>query len=384
MIVLISNAVVQTYIFSAVLLVALILSLRKRQDQDFFPISVSQELKGFAILTIVIAHVTYALVSDTKFLHPLSTMAGVGVDLFLLLSGYGLIISSLKKPSSIWQFYKYRLAKIYIPFWICLSIFFILDFWILNLNYGWSYVIQSFLGFFGRANLYLDVNAPFWYFSWIVMYYLIFPWFLIKKKPWLSAILIFIFTFVLIKIQPAFLGQVAHLYRVHLIAFPLGIILGWFLNFSQSWPKIKDGISRKFLLLTKETSKYQKSLLRFSLTLSLIVFILYFVKHSGVGKEPIIEELMSVMTCLALIALFLIKRIEIKAFYWFGFFSYEIYIFHWPLMYRYDFLFKYLPAWLALFLYLFVFLGLGYLLQLIIAKTSTVLTKKPGNKTIDK
>ncbi len=320
MIVLISNPVFQTYIFSAILLVALILSIRKRQDQEFFPISVSQELKGLAILTIIFAHVTYALVNDARFLHPLATMAGVGVDLFLLLSGYGLIISSLKKPGSVWQFYKYRLAKLYIPFWTCLVIFFILDFFILHINYGWAYIAQSLLGVFTRANLYLDVNSPFWYFSWIMMYYLIFPWLLIKKNPWLSAILIYLFTFVLLQLQPHFLDQVIHLYRVHLIAFPLGIVMGWFFNFSSAWIKYKDIFNYLFLYINKN----KKTILRLSLVFALFVFILYFVKHSGVGKEPIIEELMSIMTSLALIALFLIKRIELTANYWFGVFSSEI------------------------------------------------------------
>lgn len=371
MIVLIANPLFQTYMFYGLLFLALAISIRKRKDSEFFPISVSQELKGFAILTIVLAHVAYALVSDSSFLNPLSTMAGVGVNLFLLLSGYGLIISSLKKPLSIWQFYKYRLSKLYIPFWICLVVFFVLDFFFLHINYGWSYMAQAFLGFFGRANLYLDVNSPFWYFTWIVMYYLIFPWLLIKKAPWLSAILIYIFTFVIIQLNPPIINQVLHLYRVHLIAFPLGIILGWFLNGSASWTKTKE-----FFAKVKFSNKYQKILLQIGASIVLIAGTMYLAKHSGVGEKPLIEELISVVTCLVLIALFLIKRIEIKALYWLGLFSYEIYMFHWPLMYRYDFLFKFLPAWLALFLYLLVFLGLGWLMKQGTLKVGLLFAKK--------
>lgn len=376
MIVLISNPVFQTAVFSAILLVVLIISLRKRKDCEFFPISVSQELKGFAILTVVFAHVTYALVSDTRFLHPLSTMAGVGVDLFLILSGYGLIISSLKKPSSIWQFYKYRLSKLYTPFWFLLVIFFLLDFFILKINYSWSYVVRSFFGLFTNANLYVDVNAPFWYFSWIVMYYLIFPWLLIRNKPWLSAILIYLFTFILLQIQPHFLDQVAHLYRVHLMAFPLGLLLGWFFNFSTSWVKIREVFKSRLSFLTAPEQKNKKRLLKFSFGFLVFVFILYIVKHSGVGKEAIVEESMSIITSLALMILFLIKRFEIKVFYWIGFFSYEIYMFHWPIMYRYDLLFKFLPAWLAMALYLVIFVGLAWLTQLVLGKLSSFFTKK--------
>lgn len=381
MIILISNPISQNYIFFAILLLALILSFRKRQDQEFFPIAISQELKGLAVLSVIFAHIAYALVSDNRFLDPLSTMAGVGVNLFLLLSGYGLIVSALKKPSSIWQFYKHRLTKLYIPFWVCLIVFFALDFWLLNINYGWGYMIQAFLGFFSRANLYLDVNSPFWYFTWIVMYYLIFPWFLIKKAPWLSAILIYGFTFLIIKSEPHILNQVIHLFRVHLLAFPLGVLLGWFFNQSNLYLKIKEFFSQKKDLalapILSEKKSYEKLLFRLGLSLILIAGFLYLFKNSGVGEKPIIEEFISILTSLVLVALFLLKRFEIKTLYLFGIFSYEIYMFHWPLMYRYDFLFKYFPAWLALSLYLLIFLGLGWLLKFIIDKSRQLFTRVP-------
>ncbi len=366
MIVLISNPLVQTYLFSAVLIVALILSLRKKTETDFFGVSVSQELKGLAILTIVLAHVAYALVSDSSFLHPLSTMAGVGVNLFLILSGYGLVSSALRKPLSVGSFYKRRLLNLFIPFWLCLITFFVIDYSFLHLNYGLVYVIKSFLGFFSHADLYQDVNAPFWYFTWIVMYYLMFPLVFIKKAPWFSAILIYTLTFLLIKLQPEFLNNVLHLYRVHLIAFPLGIILGWFFNGSSLWPKI-DGVLAKLK---------NKSLWRSLSVVVLLAVIYYFFLNSGVGDKAIIEEGTSIITSLLLITLFVIKRVEIKVFYWLGIFSYEIYMFHWPLMYRYDFLFKYLPAWLALSLYFFVFIGLGFLLKTAIEKGSRFFVKK--------
>lgn len=350
MIVSITNPIIQTYFFSALLIIALILSLRKKTDTSFFGVSVSQELKGLAILSIILAHVTYALVSDTNFLRPLSGMAGVGVNLFLILSGYGLMFSSLSKPLSLSQFYKRRLLNLFIPFWVCLSLFFFIDYFWLNLNYGLVYMAKSFLGIFTHADLYQDVNSPFWYFTLIVIYYLLFPLFFIRKKPWLSAILMYLIPLALISFKPTFLDYVIHLYRIHLIAFPLGMLLAWFFKETNVWLKIK--------LFLDKLSKW-----RLIFVALLLAAIFYFSKNSGVGEAPIIEELLSVISSLLIIALFVIKKIDIKALYWFGFFSYEIYMLHWPLMYRYDFLFKYLPAWLAMFLYLIVFVIFAYLLQ---------------------
>lgn len=366
MIVLINNPVIQTYIFSAIFFLALLLSFRKKQNTSFFGIDVSQELKGLAILTIIFAHVTYALVSDNKFLAPLSSLAGVGVNLFLILSGYGLVASALKKPLSVRQFYKHRLLNLFVPLWICLIIFFALDYFFLHLNYGAVYVAKAFFGLFTHANLYEDVNAPFWFFTWIVMYYLLFPLLYIKKYPWISAILMYLLPLALIKTEPHYLDYVIYLYKIHVIAFPLGMWLSWFLNSSKAWVKIKN----RFIKI-----RYKNIWHYFSIIL-LSVAIIYLYKNSGVGKSPFIEEIFSIIACLLLIALFIIKRFEVKLLYWIGIFSYEIYILHWPLMYRYDMLFKYLPAWLALTIYLPIFIGLGYLLRFVIMKGRKIFIKQ--------
>ena len=300
-------------------------------------------------------------------------MAGVGVNLFLILSGYGLMASALKKPLSIDQFYKRRLLNLYTPFWICLTAFFILDFYILHLNYGLVYMLKSFAGLFTHADLYQDVNSPFWYFTWIVMYYLLFPLLFLKKRPWLSAILMYVLPFLLIQLQLHFLDQVIHLYRVHAIAFPVGMLMSWFFNSSTPWPKIKASLDKV------------ANVWRLGFVALLVVAILYFAKNSGVGSAAIIEEVTSIVTSLLFIALFIIKRFDIKTLYWFGFYSYEIYLFHWPLMYRYDFLYKYLPAWLALALYLVIFIGLGWVFKYVIdAKNKSWCKITPKPVSIDK
>ena len=96
--------------------------------------------------------------------------------------------------------------------------------------------------------------------------------------------------------------------------------------------------------------------------LGLLGVVGYFSVHSGVGTQA--EQFISIITVLALTALFLLSRVDIGLLALFGVYSYEIYLFHWPLLYRYDIFFHFLPAWLALAAYLILFIGLGQALQI--------------------
>lgn len=62
---------------------------------------------------------------------------------------------------------------------------------------------------------------------------------------------------------------------------------------------------------------------------------------------------------LCIIFAFVFKKIEFGALSILGLYSYEIYLIHWPIMYHYDFLFSWLPAGVATFAYLGVFIALG-------------------------
>ena len=123
-----------TWIFVAIILVALLVTLRWRKNNAIFPLSVTQELKGFAILAVVFSHIGYFLVSGQRFLFPLSIAAGIGVDLFLFLSGFGLTVGMLKRNLNAGQFYKQRLLKIFSPLWLVITVLFIADFLLLKLK----------------------------------------------------------------------------------------------------------------------------------------------------------------------------------------------------------------------------------------------------------
>ena len=172
MAILVNSPVISTYIFIIIFLVVVLATIRRKGTQEFFSATVSQELKGLAILMIIFGHIGYFLANDHRFLFPLSISAGVGVNLFLLLSGYGLATSSFRQTISIKQFYQKRLLKLFIPFWLVLVFFLALDYFVWRHTYSWAYITRSFLGLFPSADLSTDLNSPLWYFSLILFYYL--------------------------------------------------------------------------------------------------------------------------------------------------------------------------------------------------------------------
>ena len=252
MLISINNPIQSTIIFECILFAVLLLSARVKKFDHFFPISQSHELKGFAILLIVFSHIGYFLVTDHRFLFPLSIMAGVGVDLFLFLSGLGLTASALKKKLPIHHFYFKNLLKLFTPFWIALTAFLLLDFFTLQIGYPKLFIQRAFIGFFPSADLYRDLDSPLWYFTLILFYYLIFPIAFYKKQPWISAIAIYGASYFILRQNLALLSWVSPFYRLHIVAFPLGIIAGWV--FYELHYKYKESFSN---LYNKLKSKYQ-------------------------------------------------------------------------------------------------------------------------------
>lgn len=354
------NPISSTYIFAVLLFVVLMFSLRKKEGTELLPPTLSQELKGFAMLGIILAHIGYFLVSDHRFLFPLSIFAGVGVDLFLFLSGFGLALSALRKKLSPKAFYLRHLPKLYIPFWIMLTVFLIADFLLLKNTYPWSYTLQSFAGFFPHANLFTDINSPLWYFTFILFFYLLFPLLFFKQRPLLSALLMYGAVQGVMSLHLPILKDTEHLYLLHTIAFPLGVaVAGLYERYSKKRENLEGQIKRMNIWILIPSIIFLGAI--FS----------YFAYFSGVGTPT--QQYISLLLAVLLLILFILKPFRVGLLYLFGIYSYELYLIHWPLMSRYDILYQNLPAWLATALYVPLLLGLGWLLHTLVI---TILRKK--------
>jgi len=347
----------------AILIAVVLFTFKKSKHTDLFPISVTQELKGLGILTVVFAHFAYMLVTNADFLFPLSIIAGVGVDLFLFMSGYGLTVGMLKKPLPLVEFYKRRVIKIFIPFWVVTILIFASNAIFLGINYPVPYMIQSLLGWFPTASGFDDVNSPFWYITWMMMFYALFPIVFSVKRPWLSAIILAVIATLIGVYNPLNMGD-NWLHRLHTVAFSLGIVFAWILF------ETKDKENKIVAYFKKFRSQTKDSYLVIALMLAVVV---YMSLHTTSGHWPtltailgqgyFVDQLTSIIIMFAFIVIFILKKFDNKFLSIYGLYSFEVYLIHWPLIGRYDIFFDILPAWAAVVAWIITFIIVSWLLQ---------------------
>lgn len=108
-----------------ILLVFSVLGVRKycstvNSSNNFFSKDQTNWLRGIAIVLIMYAHY-YTELGSAKLggvISQISNVGFLGVAIFLLLSGYAIMISKLNKPNYLKNYIPNRLIRLYIPFFI--------------------------------------------------------------------------------------------------------------------------------------------------------------------------------------------------------------------------------------------------------------------------
>jgi peptidoglycan/LPS O-acetylase OafA/YrhL len=229
-------------------------------------------------------------------------------------------------------------------------------------------MIQSFAGFFPEADIFQSLNSPLWYFTLILFYYLVFPLLFEKRHPLVSAGLILLASYFVLSLNLPVNWDVLRMYQRHLWSFPLGIFFAGLMLKKSFWQRFFPTPTEKFLQNLTRLKTFSRWVL-----IAFFCFVAgYFAINSGIGESLNKEQTVSIIAMAAIVGIFLLKRFQFRLFYWFGLFSYEIYLLHWPIVYRYDLIYKFLPAGIATIIYLALFLFLGWGLR----KVDDYLVKK--------
>lgn len=348
------QAVVQTVFFVLGLLAFILITFRYRPLRVLDRVG-TNEIKGYAMLAVIFAHAGYFLTRNTEFLFPLSMFGGIAVNVFYLFSGYGLALSADKDPMEPTPFYKKRFAKILIPLVISLAVWYVADNFILHRSYPLSSVIFSMFGVFRSSDIFNAVNSPLWYLTPLFGFYLLFPISYHKDHPYRSAFFLFSVGYLVMKLFPYSDSGISHLYGTHYIAFPLGVLIAGYMK-------------RKGDAVDRFVNRF-----RIPIFVCMGALFSYLSFHAAIGSE--FEQLISLIAVLAGGLAFYSFPFGSELIQKFGTYSYEMYLVHWPLMYRYGYVFRFLPAWLGLLTSIALIYVLARVLHKATSSVSGLITK---------
>lgn len=155
------------FLLAAIMLV--LLTIRKDNSSNFLDKVQTDQLRGIAILLVVLGHLWVHVVQQ----RPHFVFGGDGVALFLLLSGYGLTVSIERARAGFINYASQRLRRVMIPYWAATVFILLLDFVILGRTYSGSDLIMTFSGLNLNATT-QHIDYVRWYITFLIFWYLVF------------------------------------------------------------------------------------------------------------------------------------------------------------------------------------------------------------------
>lgn len=263
----------------------------KQTETTFFDKNYTTAAKGIAILMIMVGHCS-GLWPAGRILTP---CGGIGVAIFLITSGYGL--NESYKRSGLSGFWRKRLGRVYLPYFIVVLLFAIIHQWDIK---------KCLLNF-------SCINSPYWFITYIVECYIAF-W-LISKFILKYRCLIFL------AVSVTTLFFMPELQAEQALSFVSGIMLS-------------THKERVFNLLSRKRAYYAIS----SIFL-LVGFAFLLLKQMPFVREGASGIQMNIIQCLIkfplgafiLLAINIVKSIIRNPFiHLAGIISYELYLVHFP------------------------------------------------------
>lgn len=211
-------------------------------------------LKGYAIFTIMIYHFLQTLNLPEPYGNFIS-FGGTGVHLFVLLSGFGLFLSYLKKPTDYLTFLKKRVSKIYIPYVFIVTISALISLFIpLYKNSLYAFGGHVFLYKMFDESIVGSYGYPLWFISMIIQFYIIFiPLAMLAKKMnplnfiIVGATMSIVWVFVVIGLGKESERVWNSFFLQFIWEFALGMVLA--LKYAQNDYQFHFNVRRVYLLL---------------------------------------------------------------------------------------------------------------------------------------
>lgn len=289
-----------------------------------FDVSITNASKGMALMLILWHHLFYEKPESGFIVFQTALLAKVCVGIYVVLSGYGLAESIKKKGLELGAFYKRRLLKLYMNYWLIALIFVPFGAWFMDRTlssvYG-EHVFQGFilqmLGLHMFTWVSYGYNATWWFMSLIIVLYAIFPFVYSLTK----------------KFHLWFLAFTALLLFV-----PIPLVNDWIFPFSVGvYLSQKDGFVKMLIWFDKQ-GKW-----RF-LTLTIFTAFVAWYRQNGWLFDSIrADTFFAILLILWTTELVVFSSWAKRAFEFVGVHSFNIFLFHTFIYYYYfpEFIYKF-------------------------------------------
>jgi len=308
---------------------------------------------------VIFDHVFYHLLGYTqnigdpsffwKVKNPFLTWGNYGVAIFLFISGFGITSSYIKKGiKNRWLFKHY--LRIWLPYILITVVWLIMDHFLLHLHHGKNEILLSIIPF-PIDDSWQVVDFNMWFIPFLLFQYFVF-FFVFKTKLLSNMTKLCLFA--------GIISVVSYFHNIYLLRsiptpttqwpmnyvlyFPIGIFIGMY------YKQISFMISK---LKTKSVVFMIVSFMLIALTQS------KFLNDSAFWGGVFFILIVFLLNSLGYFSRFL---------YWIGLISFEVYLVHGPLMYRYDFILYKGPIYLTFPIYFSVILFLAFLLRYVSSK----------------
>lgn len=152
------------------------------KQNNLLSFEITNILRGIAIMLVILAHIGGNM--GTNLLTPLG---GTGVAIFLFLSGYGL--NEAFKKKGVKDFWKNRIIKVFIPYFILITIISLFE-----KDFSIKEYILDILG----------IKTSYWYIAFLLRQYIIYyitTRFFYRYRLYILFVISFIFVFTLPNIE---------------------------------------------------------------------------------------------------------------------------------------------------------------------------------------
>ena len=251
--------------------------------------------KGVAIFCVIICHFMGRFGRGITWFTPLG---GIGVAIFLALSGFGLTVSWQKSGHKAW--WRKRFLSTFLPYIIIQAIVY------------WPFHEFSFTGFLLDITLIIPRYINGWYLTYLLMWYIAF--YIVMRIPLLRRYKMLIFSVLSIASFIAF-AKSEPLRAEQSVSFLFGVLLAYFVQENRLNKLIKMRFAWLFLGVGVAV---------------LAIKQLSFVRNSNEYIYSLVELFIKLPCAIGVMILVyhVVKRIKLKPIYWVGMISFELYIIH--------------------------------------------------------